>query len=204
MTELKTAIPQLFEKLDQVGVLAGIELSELPLNEKKEAVVSLLSHTTEYLSQRGSEHVLYIVMDESWKFLKDDPQGVQQAFREFRKFDAAAVAITQSLKDFISDETGQSIIQNADIVILLRQKEDVTRYRDILDLTEPEMSKVKQIKKKKGVYSECLIKTPFLSRFGRLYPTQEEHETLRTDNLRMERIATFKNEQREKEEFTCG
>ncbi|MBI2712580.1 MAG: DUF87 domain-containing protein [Bdellovibrio sp.] len=203
LDELKSEIPKLFARLDQVGVLAGIELSELPLNEKKEAAISLLSHTTEYLSQRGSAHVLYIVMDESWKFLKDDPQGVQQAFREFRKFDAAAVAITQSLRDFISDETGQSIIQNADIVILLRQKEDVTRYRDILDLTEPEMEKVKQIKKKKGVYSECLIKTPFLSRFGRLYPTPEEHEILRTDNLRMERISAVAQEQKQREETQC-
>lgn len=192
LADLNQQLPLLFKQLDQKGVLAGIELSDLPLQEKKEAASNLLRFTTEYLSRRTSEHVLYIVMDESWKFLKDDPQGVQQAFREFRKFDAAAVAITQSLKDFMSDETGQSIIQNADIVILLRQKEDVTRYRDILDLSEPEMSQVKRIKKKKGVYSECLIKTPFFSRFGRLYPTEEEHETLRTDNLRAERVALAK------------
>ena len=130
LEELTQQLPALFQTLDQEGLLTGIELSDLPLKEKKEAAVLLLRMTTEFLSQRTSAHVLYIVMDESWKFLKDDPQGVQQAFREFRKFDAAAIAITQSLKDFISDETGQSIIQNADITILLRQKEDVTRYRD--------------------------------------------------------------------------
>jgi hypothetical protein len=189
MDEVRSQLPVVFNQLDQPKTFVGIELSDLPFSDKKEAASYVLRQVAEFLSRRESGHVLYVVMDECWKFLKHDPQGVQEAFREFRKFDAAVIAITQSIKDFISDEAGQSIIQNADITVLLRQKEDVTRYQDIFDLNEPEMAKVKQIKKVKGLYSECLIKTPFLSRFGRLYPTEEEHELLRTDNLRSERVA---------------
>jgi len=180
------------KELESPGILTGIELSDLPLADKQKAASYVLRSIAEFLNKRKSGHVLYVVMDECWKFLKHDPMGVQEAFREFRKFDAAAVAITQSIRDFISEEAGQAIVQNADITILLRQKEDVTQYRNILDLNDPEISKVKQIKKKKGIYSECLIKTPFLSRFGRLYPTQEEHEILRTDNLRAERVTQEK------------
>lgn len=67
--------------------------------------------------------------------------------------------------------------------ILLRQGEDLAPYRGMLGLNEVEISKVRALKQKKGVFSECLIKTSFVSHLGRLYPTEEEHETFRTDNL---------------------
>jgi hypothetical protein len=187
--DMQGDLPLVLKAVDSPGRMAGIELSELPLREKQACAVEILRAIAEFLKARSSPHVLYVVIDECWKFLKDDRQGVQAAFREFRKADAAAIAITQSLEDFLSDETGQSIIQNASIRILLRQQEDVTPYKSLLSLTAAEMSKVKSIKKKNGVYSECLIKTPYLARFGRLYTTPEEHELLRTDNLRAARIA---------------
>ena len=198
--ELKEKLPEILEELETTGVMTGIELSDLPLKEKREGGSYVIRQIAEFLSRRESEHVIYIVFDECWKFLRHDPQGVEEAFREFRKFDAGAIAITQSVKDFMSDDAGQAIIQNADITVLLRQKEDVTRFQDVFDLNGPEMSKVKQIKKEKGKYSECLIKTPFLSRFGRLYPTHEEHELLRTDNLRSERVEAAKKVKKKKKE----
>jgi hypothetical protein len=36
------------------------------------------------------------------------------------------------------------------------------------------------------------VKTPFLSRLGQLYPTEEELRLLCTDNLREERVREYK------------
>lgn len=172
--------------LNLPGTVAGIELSDLNLSEKKQGAYHVLSTIESFLRTRDSAHPIYIVLDECWNFMRDEPVLVQRAFREFRKFNGAAVAITQSLADFLTDEAGQSIYQNAPIRILLRQGEDVTRYQGILGLNSREVSLVKTLQQRKGIFSECLIKTPFLSRLGRLYPTQAEHDLLRTDNLREE------------------
>lgn len=174
--------------LNQPGVVAGIELSDLPLSEKKKAAHFVLNQIEFFLKTRNTTHPVYLVLDECWNFMRDEPVMVQRAFREFRKLNGAAIAITQSLSDFLTDESGQSIFQNAPIRILLRQGEDVEPYRGILGLNDVELRKLRFLKQQKGVFSECLIKTPFLSRIGRLYPTEAEHELFRTDNIREEMI----------------
>ncbi len=189
MKEITGLTDPLFDILDRQGSMAGIELSDLNIDEKRAAAYELLSRIETFLRFRESTHTVYVVLDECWNFMRDEPVLVQRAFREFRKLNGATIAITQSLSDFLTDQSGQSIFQNAPIRILLRQGEDVNRYRGILGMNEVELSKVRLLKQKKGVFSECLVKTPFLSRFGRLYPTESEHALLRTDNLREEWIA---------------
>jgi hypothetical protein len=182
--DLKRDIAKAFQSIDFQGGFAGIELSELPAKERANGLKLIFAELTRFLSQRKSEHAVYIVIDEAWKQLKDDPEAIEQAFREFRKLEAGVIAITQSLADFSAHSIGQSVIQNAETLILLRQQEDVTKFQGFLNLNETETRLVRSITKSKGVFSEVLIKTPHQSRFGRLYPTEEEHETLRTDNLR--------------------
>lgn len=185
LPDLESVLPVITATLNSPGVISGVELSDLSLSEKKTATHSLLSSIEAFLKKRRSTHPVYVVLDECWNFLRDEPILVQRAFREFRKLNGAAVAITQSLSDFLTDESGQSIFQNAPIRILLRQGEDPVRYQGVLSLNETELKKLRFLKQQRGLYSECLIKTPFLSRLARLYPTHEEHELLRTDNLRV-------------------
>jgi DNA helicase HerA-like ATPase len=170
------------------GRLTGIELSDLPFSEKKAAAALLLDAIERHLRYRKSTHPIYVVLDECWNFLRDEPVLVQRAFREYRKLNGAVVAITQSLSDFLSTENGQSIFQNAPVRILLRQGEDLSPIQGHLGFNDVELRLSRQLKQVKGEFSECLIKTPFLSRLGRLYPTPEEHELLRSDNIRQELI----------------
>jgi hypothetical protein len=191
---LKTLVGRhkgVFHSLNEPGTVAGIELSDLPISEKKKAAEFVLSHVEFFLKTRNTTHPVYLVLDECWNFMRDEPVMVQRAFREFRKLNGAAIAITQSLSDFLTDESGQSIFQNAPIRILLRQGEDPESYKGVLGLNSVELQKLRFLKQVKGVFSECLIKTPFLSRIGRLYPTPYEHELLRTDNIREEMINEF-------------
>jgi hypothetical protein len=189
LSELHSALPGLFRQLEPSRSVCGIELSDLALSEKKAAAHRLLSEVESFLRHRKTTHPIYIVLDECWNFLRDEPLLVQRAFREFRKLNGAAVAITQSLSDFLTDESGRSILQNAPVRILLRQGEDPAPYAGALGLNQTELARVRFLKQSKGHYSEALIKTPFLSRIGRLCPTQEEHDLLRTDNIREELLA---------------
>lgn len=190
--DIEEAIDRLQRRWNQSGSLSGIELSDLDLVEKKAAIRRLLSGFETFLRNRDSIHPVYLVLDECWNFMRDEPVLVQRAFREYRKLNGAVIAITQSLSDFLTDESGQSIFQNAPIRVLLRQGEDVSRYQGILGLNSVELERVSRLRQKKGEFSESLIKTPFLSRLGRLCPSEEEHRLLRTDDLRAELIAEAK------------
>lgn len=181
--ELKSATQDLL-LASKVGAIQGIELSNLPFKDKKEAACFLLEAVERHLSSRNSFHPIYIVLDECWNFLRDEPVLVQRAFREYRKLNGAVVAITQSLTDFLNTENGESIFQNSPIRILLRQGEDLTPFKGQLEFNDVELKLSRRLQQSKGEYSECLIKTPYLSRLGRLYPTLEEYELLRTDNLK--------------------
>jgi hypothetical protein len=189
LSYLEATFPSLLQELNRAGSVAGIELSDLVNGEKRGAAQFILSEVEAYLRRRGSTHPFYVVLDECWNFLRDEPVLVQRAFREFRKLNGAAVAITQSLSDFLSDESGRSILQNAPIRLILRQGEDLAPYQAALGLNRTELTKVRFLRQSKGEFGEVLIKTPYLSRIGRLYPTQEEHDLLRTDNIREELIA---------------
>ncbi len=195
LNELQASTACVFSHLNSVGGMAGIELSDLDQNDKKMGIQTILGQLEAFLRSRDSTHPVYVVLDECWNFMRDEPLLVQRAFREFRKLNGAAIAVTQSLSDFLTDQSGQSIFQNAPIRILLRQGEDLEQYQGILGLNSVELTKVRSLRQKKGVFSECLIKTPFLSRFGRLYPTDVEHALLRTDNLREELIAEIRKNQ---------
>ena len=197
---LQNQIHPLMHSLNKVGAISGVELSDFGITEKKEITHFLLSNVEQFLRTRDTTHPVYLVLDECWNFMRDEPVLVQRAFREFRKLNGAVIAITQSLSDFLADESGQSICQNAPIRILLRQGEDPGRYQGVLSLNDVELARLRLLKQKKGVFSECLVKTPFLSRVGRLYPTDAEHELLRTDNLRVELIAEAKQKQSTSEE----
>jgi hypothetical protein len=180
-----TAFP--FEVFDCPRVFGGIELSDLLLAEKKEAARFLLDGIEKFLRERNSSHVLYVVLDECWNFLRDEPIRVQRAYREYRKLKGAVVSLSQSLTDFLLTENGQSILQNAPIRILLRQGEDLLPLRSVLELNDVELRELRQLKQKRGVFSEALIKTPYSSEIGRLYPTEEEFELLQTETLRQAR-----------------
>lgn len=173
------------DALDISGSMMGVELSDLLQSEKKEAASFLLEAIETFLKKRRSQHLVFVVIDESWNFLRDEPVRVQRAFREYRKLQGAVCALTQSLNDFLRTDNGQSILQNAAIRILLRQGEDMAPLQGSLNLNSVELKEVTYLRQKKGEFSECLIKTPFSSAIGRLYPTPEEFELLRTDNLRV-------------------
>src|SRR5262249_14604256 len=113
--ELEADCSDLFGHWNSAGSISGIELSELDLADKKAAVHALFLSIGHFLRARTSTHPFYLVVDEGWDVMRADPVLVQKAFRENRKLNGAVIVITQSLEDFLRDENGQSIFQNAPI-----------------------------------------------------------------------------------------
>jgi type IV secretory pathway VirB4 component len=189
-SELESSLSGLLSSLGQAQTLHGVELSELKFKDKERAFRLLLEEIETYLRKRKSLHPVYVVLDECWQFMQKEPELVQRAFREFRKLNGAAVAITQSIGDLVQDSSGsgQAIIQNAPICVLLRQGEDLSAHKNRLGMNDTETALVRFLQQRKGEFSECLIKMPFQSKLGRLHPTPEEHALLRTDNLREELV----------------
>ncbi|MCM0604477.1 MAG: DUF87 domain-containing protein [Xanthomonadaceae bacterium] len=163
------------------GTCVGIDFTLMPLEERQKTIRWLLTQIPIELKQRMASHTFYLVVDEAWSFLKDEPYLVQKTFREFRKLGGAVIAITQSLGDFISDQTGQAALQNSPTRIILRQQEDLSPYQGALNLNDKELELVRTLTTKRGEFSECIVKTPFESKLIRTYPTKEQHESLRTD-----------------------
>lgn len=194
-SELGQKLDLLLNPLNQPGTFHGIELSDLSGPEKKLALRILLEGVESFLKHRPTHHLVYVVMDECWSVLKDEPTLVQRAFREFRKLDGGAVAITQSLSDLLKEENGQAIFQNSPIQIILRQREDPAKYTGDLGLNSTEIEALRTLRQEKGAYAECLIKTPFYSRIGRLELTEAEHDLYRTDTVRRELVAERRHAQ---------
>lgn len=186
LSQLRQDLQNALKELEFNGQFSGIELSNLPEADRQEGAREVLCAIQYFLVMRTSAHPVYIVMDECWRLLKDEPALVQQLFRVCRKLDGAAVAITQSLVDLLKDESGEAIFQNAPIQLVLRQREDPARYQSALGLSSREVDLVRRLKLEKGHFTDLLIKTPIESRLARFYLSEAEHDLHRTDNLRSE------------------
>lgn len=199
----RTDVIEPIAALADEGAVSGIELSDLDTQAKRDAIACIFQNLESLLKARDTTHPVYLVLDECWHFLRDEPALVQRAFREFRKLNGAVIAITQSLSDFVTTQTGQTIFQNAPVRILLRQAEDLSGFKSALALNSVELERLRLLRQSKGAWAECLIKTPYLSRLGRLHPTEAEHELLRTDNLREEWVRESKRGRPIRQEAPC-
>jgi conjugal transfer ATP-binding protein TraC len=65
-----------------------------------------------------------VLIDEAWDLLIDGEVGkfIETGYRRFRKYNGAAVTITQSMADFYASKVGQAIVTNSANMFLLGQK----------------------------------------------------------------------------------
>ena len=77
-----------------------------------------------YLGDRGRRKI--VIIDEAWDLLTSGEVGkfIETGYRRFRKYNGAAVVITQSLEDLHSNPVGEAIAANSAITFQLAQKSD--------------------------------------------------------------------------------
>ena len=177
------------ELIDDVLVLY-VDVDEYP----KEAIAPLIIFVLEYFKSIETREKI-LVFDESWSFLKDHADYIDECFRTFRKTGALPIAISQGLNDFAGSggKLYSSITNNSFIKVFFPQEQI-----DDPEVLEFDQEIIRSLRFEKGKYSECYLKSAD-NRFRkiiRLYLTPLEMELFHTEAGRDDNFFKFFNEYR--------
>lgn len=136
------------------------ELGELGLLKEIGSVIlmSIINIITQgCMSQLGVNK--YLIIDEAWTLLKgaNTSRFLENVYRTYRKYRAAAIMVTQQITDF-AGPVAEAIKSNAPNRVFLRQTPDtIAAMSRVLDLTESEQKMLSGLQTSKGQFSEAAI-----------------------------------------------
>jgi len=124
-----------------------------------------------YLGDRSRLKV--VIIDEAWDLLTDGDVGkfIEHGYRRFRKYNGAAVTITQSVGDLYASAVGQAVVDNSANMFLLGQKtETITHLAESgrLPLSPFGVQLLKSVHTQSGRFSEIYCHTAAGAGVGRL------------------------------------
>lgn len=124
-----------------------------------------------FLGDRDRKKI--VVIDEAWSLLTegDVAKFIEHGYRRFRKYNGAAITITQSVNDLYASPTGRAIAENSANSFLLGQKPDainMIKREGRLALSEGGFSILKSVHTIRGQYSEIFFQTEQGTGVGRL------------------------------------
>jgi conjugal transfer ATP-binding protein TraC len=102
----------------------------------------------------------FFLIDEAWQLLKmaNTADFIANAFKTFRKYRCAALAVTQEVGDLLQQPSGQAIMANAANKVFLKQEAAlIERLRRELDLPPAAAALLRSVATVKGRYSEALV-----------------------------------------------
>ncbi|MEI8011801.1 MAG: TraC family protein [Candidatus Omnitrophota bacterium] len=115
----------------------------------------------------------FMLIDEAWQLLKmaNTADFIANAFKTFRKYRCAAVAVTQEVADLLQQKSGLAILANTANKIFLQQEHAmVERLRHELSLSDEVAALLGSVRTVKGRYAEALVMTSSSSGVIRLVP----------------------------------
>ena len=110
--------------------------------------------------QKDRSSKKFLVFDECWKLLENEAGAnfIGEVFRTFRKYYAAAIAISQNMDDFAKSKVAGAILSNSSIKWCLTQKgADQARLQEVLQLNDNEMALIASLHQERGLYSEAFL-----------------------------------------------
>ena len=155
--------------------LTVLELEELKGRTHLQSVVLLILiyqiQNAMYLGARDKRKIL--IIDEAWDLLAkgDIAKFIETGYRRFRKYNGAAITITQSLNDLYSSPSGIAIAENSANFYLLYQKSETIesiKRQNRLIIGEAGYAYLKSVHTVTGAYSEIFFITSFGHGIGRL------------------------------------
>lgn len=126
------------------------------------------------------------VFDEVWSFLRKNSSYIEESFRTFRKEHAAAVAISQSLIEFMSTKIGQVIADLSYYKFIFSQNTE-----RVSGLTAFDQQRIKAIQSRKGLYSEFYLKSENTRKILRFYSTPKEYVLFNTEPIEKIELSKF-------------
>lgn len=153
-----------------------LELEELkPRPHLMQIVLLMLIYQVQqnmYLGSRERKKIL--ILDEAWDLLTsggDITKFIVTAYRLFRKYNGAAICITQSLSDLYDNPRATPIAENSANLFFLNQKPEVIeqiKRSGKLDIGEWGFDTLKSVQTARGFYSEIFFYTNVGMGVGRL------------------------------------
>lgn len=124
-----------------------------------------------YLGERDRKKI--VIIDEAWSLLTegDVAKFIEHGYRRFRKYNGAAITITQSVNDLYASPTGRAIAENSANSFLLGQKSEsinLIKKEGRLPLSDGGYNILKSVHTIRGQYSEIFMLTERGSGVGRL------------------------------------
>ncbi|MBG60550.1 MAG: hypothetical protein CMJ16_08845, partial [Peredibacter sp.] len=155
----------------------------------KAVIAPIIIYILEYFKTLPSKEKI-LVFDECWSFLSEHSQYIDECFRTFRKTGAFPIAISQSLRDFenVNQSLAQSITNNSYFKVFFPQEMSA-----VYDITSFDIQNISSLSFKKGVFSECYLKSTD-NRFRktiRNYLTPLELELFHTESGKDKKLNQF-------------
>jgi conjugal transfer ATP-binding protein TraC len=110
------------------------------------------------------------VIDEAWTLLKSPMTArfIENALRTYRKYNTAAVMVTQQVEDF-EGPAAKAIRANApNRLFLMQTSETVLAMEKLLDLGAEDKKAISSVVTVKGKFSEVFVQTPATRGVARL------------------------------------
>jgi conjugal transfer ATP-binding protein TraC len=157
------------------NALTCLELEEIKGRSHLQQVVLLILiyqiQQAMYLGHRDQRKIL--IIDEAWDLLAKGniARFIETGYRRFRKYNGAAITITQSLNDLYSSPSGVAIAENSANLYLLYQKpetiESIKRQNRLM-IGDGGYTFLKSVHTVTGQYSEIFFVTSYGVGIGRL------------------------------------
>jgi hypothetical protein len=151
----------------------------------KKIIAPLIIYLIEYFKNIEGKKIF--LFDECWEYLERNSEYIEECFRTFRKHNASAIAITQDVADFLSNNSkvGQVIFNNTNHKLFFYQDTTSTNL-----ISEEDSSRIQTLRSVHGSHSEFFYKDDSVRKTVRYYATPLEYElftTKKEDNLKQEK-----------------
>ncbi len=164
-----------------ISELTYVDTSKFPDKIKAPLIIYLL----EYF--KHIERRKIFVMDEVWSFLEKNASYVAECFRTFRKHEAAAIALSQTLSEFCNTELGRLIIEICYYKFIFAQ----TPSKEIPGLDGFDYERIKLVKSRKRFYSEFYLRTDIYKKILRYYASDIDYVMFTSEKKENNEIDKF-------------
>ncbi|MEQ1875502.1 MAG: DUF87 domain-containing protein, partial [Bdellovibrionia bacterium] len=178
-------------KLDLTNRWLSFDLRGLNEHPDLQRVVMLAIIKRLWEIVRYSDDKKILLLDEVWALIQNNSAFIGEAFRTFRKHNASAFAVTQSLEDLATEALTSAVLNNTPTKIILKQSLKPERLQALLNLNNRELSIVRGLQSIKGQYSEFFMINGEKKRFLKLEPTAEDYWFSTTNPTDLDFIRQF-------------
>lgn len=154
----------------------------------KKIIGPLIIYLIEYFKNIDGKKIF--LFDECWEYLERNSDYIEECFRTFRKHNASAIAITQDVGDFLSNNSkvGHVIYNNTNHKFFFYQDTTNTPL-----ISHEDASRIQSLRSVHGSHSEFFYKDDSVRKTVRFYASPLEYElftTKKEDNLKFEKYAS--------------